>query len=290
MPTIFASILPEIRKAQGITQAFLAAQAGINRSAISKFERGETAVGIDTLKRIAEHMNLNPLCISGESSNPFRSDKLIKFLLVIDPQFLVDLIILEFIAMANTERTLKISCIAAPTTIYRTKRRFHLSCTYVFAIAVKDPDGNMFLFRHKSPNTPLYTEIILRRCLLRISDRTKCEFRTRTEKIDVDLARIIQTWTVTRQDIEPLFQKDESAFKTLQVDLEERLQPPIPCVSSAPATAEMSLTDTEREILTIIRQNRIDPAFVLRVVQHLAANSFLWNTCQEPYDQNIGRC
>ncbi len=53
-----ASNLKAIRKAQGLAQERLALDAGVDRTVVSKIERGVTNPSLDVLLRLSNHLNV----------------------------------------------------------------------------------------------------------------------------------------------------------------------------------------------------------------------------------------
>jgi transcriptional regulator with XRE-family HTH domain len=56
---LFGQRLREIREQKGISQEKLAALAGLNRTYISKIERGERNVSLETAARLASVLEIN---------------------------------------------------------------------------------------------------------------------------------------------------------------------------------------------------------------------------------------
>lgn len=57
---IFASNLRRFRHARGFSQEALALEAGVNRTHISKLEKGSVYVGLEILGRFAEILEVEP--------------------------------------------------------------------------------------------------------------------------------------------------------------------------------------------------------------------------------------
>ncbi len=70
-----------LRRSLDIKQGVLAQHAVITQSGISRFLAGEYKLGTAILIKIAPLLHLNPRFLTGETSNPFLSEKLIKLLL-----------------------------------------------------------------------------------------------------------------------------------------------------------------------------------------------------------------
>jgi transcriptional regulator with XRE-family HTH domain len=57
---VFAANLRRGRHAKGMSQEALAYEAGVNRSYLSKLERGATYVGLEIIGRLADVLELEP--------------------------------------------------------------------------------------------------------------------------------------------------------------------------------------------------------------------------------------
>jgi len=57
---VFGDVLVQLRKATGLSQQQLAAAAGIDRSFISRLERGLVSFSVTTIFKLAKPLNVNP--------------------------------------------------------------------------------------------------------------------------------------------------------------------------------------------------------------------------------------
>ena len=57
---VFASNLKQYRQARGLTQAALAAAMDVDRAHVSAMERGQQNVTLQTLERVAAHLDVAP--------------------------------------------------------------------------------------------------------------------------------------------------------------------------------------------------------------------------------------
>ena len=57
---VFASNLKHYRQARGLTQAALAAAMDVGRAHVSAMERGQQNVTLQTLQRVAAHLDVAP--------------------------------------------------------------------------------------------------------------------------------------------------------------------------------------------------------------------------------------
>ena len=57
---VFASNLRRLRYERGLSQEALAYEAGVNRSYISKLEKGATYVGLEIIGKVAKVLKIEP--------------------------------------------------------------------------------------------------------------------------------------------------------------------------------------------------------------------------------------
>ena len=57
---VFAANLRRVRHAKGISQEELAYEAGVNRTYVSKLERGATFVGLEIIGKLANVLEVEP--------------------------------------------------------------------------------------------------------------------------------------------------------------------------------------------------------------------------------------
>ena len=135
---------------QRVRKLDLADAAHVTPSAISKFLTGQSTIAVEKLVGIASLVGVNPKYLTGEEKNPFKSTRLIKILLdeglLSGPNF--DM--LFFLADAN-ER-LEVVFLLSQSFLLRRMAKDTVFEDLVAAIACKDGDGTMFLFRRKSGN------------------------------------------------------------------------------------------------------------------------------------------
>lgn len=65
---VFASNLKHYRQARGLTQAALAAAMDVDRAHVSAMERGQQNVTLQTLQRVAAHLDVAPAQLIEERS------------------------------------------------------------------------------------------------------------------------------------------------------------------------------------------------------------------------------
>jgi transcriptional regulator with XRE-family HTH domain len=59
-PEVFAANLRRLRYERGLSQEVLAYEAGVNRSYLSKLEKGATYVGLEILGKLADVLGVEP--------------------------------------------------------------------------------------------------------------------------------------------------------------------------------------------------------------------------------------
>ncbi|HNQ62752.1 MAG TPA: helix-turn-helix transcriptional regulator [Syntrophorhabdaceae bacterium] len=199
------------RELQGIKQTELANFVGIKQQSIVPFENGKASLSHQTLCKMASFININEAFLSGDSPNPFSSDKLIKMKL---PDRLlggVDYTIIYFLSEKNEE--LDVVFLVAPLMVYeRLLSRTALE-NPVFAIAIKDKDDNYFLFKRKSSD-PLIGERELQIETKAIAEKNNHHISFRIHKIDEKLYEKIKKWSVENDDIKIFFSTNENKILT----------------------------------------------------------------------------
>lgn len=206
-----------VRKLQSIRQGHISESLGIAQSSVARFEAMKATLSLGTIERIAPLLNIDPLYVSGESGNPFKSDKLIKMLL---PEGLgsgIDFSILYFLAEKNL--VLNLGLLVAPMKYYQKIFSVGALENPVYAIALKDQMGNHFIFRRKA-NYPLFGERELQIKLQEISNQYDHKISVEMKRIDEDLTKKIKSWTVGIEDIEPLFQHIEDPLIPTEKEIE----------------------------------------------------------------------
>ncbi len=230
------------RESLGLKQKEVAAKANITAAALSLFEAGKTSLSTNTLIRLANVLNLNPDFIKGKSKNPFRSKDVIKFFFLTND--IRDSMLISKVIWANDELEF--------VTIYpylESYRRFFsielFNMMVPYAVAVRDSDGNMFLFSNRVPEKGVLQEIgedLRSRLLpfLEINGKDMDKMKFRNELTEESYVKKIDEGTITRKDLEPLFAK----FKKDTI------------------ASIANLTEEEIRLINKLRENKIKPADV----------------------------
>lgn len=198
------------RKIQKITQREIATRAGITPSALSQFETENGTLSISTQLKIAPLININPDFILNNSRNPFKSEKLIKMYLpgLTRPDF----------SMLYTlyETNSKIDFMAMHPDNPVNDKIFgqHIYGPAILAIAVKDQDRNMFLFRRTERHFDDGAIVGMLDFQKDVKEKTRKDSgkqgNFKTVKITKGLVNKIKDWTIAREDIDSLFKDAEN--------------------------------------------------------------------------------
>lgn len=195
------------RELQDINQTTLAARLGLDSSsALSKYEKAKTTLSQDTLIRLAPMLNLNPEYISGNSPNPFASRDLIKMYLPENITVQIDFTPLFLLAEINDVLDVVILLPARRLKWMEKIDTGTLMEPPAYCIIARDQDNNTFLFRRRSPKSYILADREFRATMDEIAEKHGRKLSVRTRRLGMELYTSIQDWTVTRADVEPLFQ------------------------------------------------------------------------------------
>lgn len=197
------------RETQDINQKKIASAVGIAAPSLSNFEKGKKGknpLSKETLKKIAPLLSINPEYVSDQTQNPIKSNNLVKMFFLESMFGKIDFDFIRFLYSKNGR--LSILFLYAPVAGLIKVLAF-LGSTPVYAIVVKDSDGNILLFRREEGTILLGS--------VRLTEELEMEL-DKVAQIDgkiVSFARIlidqdtyekIIQWTdLERDDIEKLF-------------------------------------------------------------------------------------
>jgi transcriptional regulator with XRE-family HTH domain len=222
-----------VRTLQGKKQTEVAEAAGVKQSSLNAFELGKASLSLNTRIKIATFLNINPLFISGESSNPFKSNDLIKFRLPESILGTIDYSIIFFIAEHN--KYLNFIYFISSSPIYSKFLDKTVFAYPVISIAIKDADNNIFLINRKT-RFPLVGE---RELIGKLSGLSK------ENKIRI----------ITNHHL--LLAGQEVKFKDFSITKDEVLN----CFDNLDDT--IITTKEENELIKYIRENNINPQDVI---------------------------
>ena len=214
----------DTRESQGLKQKDVSQKAGITASALSLFESGKTTLSSDTLIRLAKALNMNPDYLLGNAENPFLSEGVIKFHL---RHFIEDSWILQkIISIHNGLQFITIYPYLESFSRLSLPKMFSKMTPY--AVAVKDPDGNMFIFSNKIPDRGLRQEAgaDMQSRLTPFFERGNKDLekmRFRNELTEEIFREKIDKGTITREDLDPYFAKFNNASAPEFTDEEIKL-------------------------------------------------------------------
>jgi len=224
-----SELFSTVRRLQGLKQTEIARHLGVTHGAIANFEAGRTKLSLDSTVKIATILNINPLFLTGESQNPFKSNDLIKFRLPESILGSIDYSIIYFIAEHN--KYLHIIYFITSSTIYSKFLDKTVFAYPVIAIAIKDTDNNIFLINRKT-RYPLVGE---RELIGKLSS----------------LAEQGKTRIVTNHHL--LLAGQEIKFKDFSITKDEVLE----YFDNLDDT--IIITNEENELIKFIRKNNIKP-------------------------------
>jgi transcriptional regulator with XRE-family HTH domain len=140
------------RESQKITQRALSTAAGIKQPTLSSFEKGAKGrhpLSLSTLKQIAPLLSINAEYITDQTKNPLFSDNLIKMFF---PESIIGKVDFDFIRfICSVNNCLDILFLYSPIN-GTDKILASLNSSHVYAIALKDSDNNVIVFRREFDN------------------------------------------------------------------------------------------------------------------------------------------
>ena len=230
---MFHTVFLRAIKKQKIKQADLAKAAAVSPSALSKFIAGYNTIAPDKLLNIATILNINPLFLTGESQNPFKSSDLIKMRLPESILGSIDYSIIYFIAEHNKHLNIIYFISSAP--IYSKFLDKTVFAYPVIAIAIKDADNNIFLIKRKT-QYPLVGERELIGKLSSLTEQGKSRIVTNHYLLLAGQEVKFKDFSITKDEILDYFNKFDDMIIT---------------------------TDKENELIKYIRKNNIDPQIII---------------------------
>jgi len=228
-----SELFSTVRRLQGLKQTEIARHLGVTHGAIANFEAGRTKLSLDSTVKIATILNINPLFLTGESQNPFKSSDLIKFRLPESILGSIDYSIIYFIAEHN--KHLNIIYFISSSTIYSKFLDKTVFAYPVIAIAIKDADNNIFLIKRKT-QYPLVGERELIGKLSSLTEQGKSRIVTNHYLLLAGQEVKFKDFSITKDEILDYFNK----FDDMIIN-----------------------TNEENELIKYIRKNNITPHDVI---------------------------
>lgn len=198
-----------VRDAAGLKQTHVAAKVGISHVALSRFEKGQSTLSTETLCSIAPYYFLNEDFIKGDNVNAFKSNgKLIKLFISHRFGLVPDFSLIQFVIESNPNSMVRF--LIPQLSILKAVKYTALD-NPVYAIAIKDSDNNIFLFRQKTESILKGAIVVaqLETAINDLKDRTGKSVDVSKKNIDKKLYQAIQEWdSLERKDVEHLFADD----------------------------------------------------------------------------------
>lgn len=237
----FIDLISKIRILQGITQTKLSQKIGISQSAITQFEKSKATLSIETLKRIAKELGLNPEYFENRTPNPFIRDfyffKIGSLLKAADIKP-----VLWFLEHRNI---IDVFLLLPPIEAVGRIIRGGIADEMVYAIVLRDRFGNVFLFREVLFTVFIFnskTEGVnaLRPAIDKVEGRDNSrDIKLHFIKIPIDVYEKIRDWTITKADLEFMLKQSVGSLKENEEKLilylrENNINPETLITSSAP--------------------------------------------------------
>lgn len=203
------SFLRSVREAQGISQKELSTKLGISQPAIAQYEKADTSLSQDTLRRAATLLNLNPDFLQSGIGNPFKrskEDKIIKMFFQTSQTGEIDFSLINHIADYNEKAAF---IFFKPSNFEEANslriRKWQAKGLNTYALAIRDSDNNYFLFKRK--NDIFFNEKELIVSLKKKAVDNRKTFDLYIEEIDEELYQQIKRWKkIDRSTVVSLFQ------------------------------------------------------------------------------------
>jgi len=215
------------REVQRKKQGHLAALAGVDRSAISKFEAGIPALDREKLLKIAPELSIDQDYLLGRSLNPFQSKSLIKVLI---PGLIVSDSSFFYLLISHADKIEFVSLVPE-LNIIEAIAKLGLPGIPIASVAAKDEKGNFFLIRKRLKNDYIVrtNEVSLENKLsklLYLAGKDKGQVTFKTLPISEELTKKIKEWkNVEKEDIVPLFDKTRVILELVEMFRQMRATP-----------------------------------------------------------------
>lgn len=231
-----AELFRKAREAKGLKQAEIADQCGISRSALARFETGSLRLADENLLVIAPLLDINPEFLHGNTKIPFKSQsaELIKFTV---NKYHVNTDIL-LTAILTTCDVLDVFYLSPPLTIVDRLRHLNIADNPTYALLMGDEGGNIYLFRCKSAKDFIAWDNNLSSWYSEQRKLTGKSGHFEMKTISKVLYEKIRDWNdVNKVDVEFMIsQKNQDLmFK------------------------ELVLSETEKKLVTYIREQHLNP-------------------------------
>jgi transcriptional regulator with XRE-family HTH domain len=136
------------RVMQGKTQTGVGAAAGVTHQAVNAYEKGSASLSMETLRKMAISININPDYLIDPSANPFLSQEVIKMEFP-ENLFLPGLNFQIIYFLAEKNYALELCFLFSNTRFAKTILKGTIAANPVIAIVCQDANRNLFLFKRR---------------------------------------------------------------------------------------------------------------------------------------------
>ena len=189
---------------QGKSQREVGAAAEVTHQSVNAFEKGSASLSMETLRKMAISININPDYLTDPSVNPFMSQELIKMEFP-ENLFLPGLNFQIIYFLAEKNHVLELCFLFSNTRFAKTILKGTIAANPVIAIVCQDANQNIFLFkRRKILMGPILGDRELRLELSKYKTDKK-SIIIEDKEISDSLLKKIKNVTATKDELARLF-------------------------------------------------------------------------------------
>jgi transcriptional regulator with XRE-family HTH domain len=203
-----------VRELQNIKQGKIAKYAHITSASVSAFCCGRANLKEETIENIAHCLNISSDYVRTMTGNPFKSKKLIKMFALELYLGRVDYSIFELFLDFNDRLQFLLLIPESSITISKILGTKTTELP-VYAIAMKDSDNNIFIFRRKQKFSFFADEKGFQTTMNKKAKKENRHIDFKTIDIEKPIFYKILSWSIEREDVENLF-----GNKSEPIDLE----------------------------------------------------------------------
>jgi transcriptional regulator with XRE-family HTH domain len=255
------------RELKGDSLFNVSSSAGISYQSLQKYEKGQSALSKETLKRIAETLSINMEYVEGRSNYPFKNENgLIKM-------FIQEKLLYESFEplywIASLNKRIQILTLIAPGP---ERLKTYIGLPLIYAMAFTDSYNNIFILRRKKERDIInwageFPLPIVK--LTKISQLNNSILSIAQAGLKERTYEKIRDWhSLSRTDIEPYFKKANLVedANSVEIDLsytvEEKNQRDIQRSIGIEALSELDFL-----IIKAMRENEVTHADVLKYIK-----------------------
>jgi transcriptional regulator with XRE-family HTH domain len=255
------------RDLKGDSLASVASRAGISYQSLQKYEKGESTLSRETLRRIAAILSINMEYVEGRSNYPFSSENALIKMFVQEKLLFESFEPLYWIAGLN--KRIKILTLIAPNS---EGLKTHIGLPLIYALSFADSYNNIFILRRKKERDIInwageFPNPIVK--LTKISQVNNSILSIAQAELKVKTYEKIKNWnSLSRADIEPYFKKANliEEANSVEIDLsfttEEKNQRDIQRSIGIEALSELDFM-----IIKAMRDNKVSHADILKYIK-----------------------